>query len=252
MLRTADQDRPLPNSEALSEVITAYQRLNEAESSRIGDLLHKSSLILSMPDPLSSDCDFGVHEWLRGRREENYSAWLAWCLKQLRPCEIAEVLGLDVSPIPEEDQDFPTASREVAVPAGEDGQTGRLDILLHLTPGAVVAVEVKMGSADSARVLKHEGYMASLRLRFPEKERFCVLVATDGNKREYHGFQLIPWRHVTLGLRRRMAVVRERAGIVHAAMLGGFLSAVERNLLGLDVTGPAQLAWYLEEFVEGR
>jgi hypothetical protein len=170
----------------------------------------------------------------------------------LRPAEIAEVFALDISADPEEDPDFPTASCEVPVPAGEDGRTGRLDILLGMAPGAVVAVEVKTGSADFARVLKHEGSVKSLERKFPEKDRFYVLVATDGTEREYHGFQLIPWRHVTLALRRRMPAVRDRAGVVQAAMMAGFISAMERNLLELAATGPAQLACYLEEFVGGR
>ena len=242
--------RDVRDAGVLGEIIAAYDRLSTAEGKRIESLFSESSKILNMADPLK--VDLGVHEWLKGRKEENYSAWLAWCLRQLRPSEVLEVLRLEVPDQVDEQPDYPAAWCEYPVSAGEVGKTGRLDILLEVTSAKIVVLEVKTGSADAARVLKHEGYVASLEKLFPDAERFFVLVATDGSQSEYHGFQLLPWRNVTLSLRRRIPAVRERVGIVQAAMVAGFVGAVERNILGLDRVDYAQFARYLEEFVEAQ
>ena len=81
-----NQEQVVPDADVLRDVISAYHRLGAAEGERIESLFSESSVILNMADPLK--VDLGVHEWLRGRKEENYSAWLAWCLRQLRPSEV--------------------------------------------------------------------------------------------------------------------------------------------------------------------
>ena len=64
-----------------------------------------------------------------------------------------------------------------------------------------------------------------------------MLVAVDARERDYEGFAPLLWADLSTGLRRMLPSVRDRIGVVAAAMIVAFLSAVEVNLLNLARPG---------------
>lgn len=236
----------IPSSGKLIQLANAFDRLNKTESKNELETLAKSSRVLGFPDPLGTD--LGVHDWLWRKREENYSAWLAWSLRQLTPTAALFALGLENPEGFQCESGFPTARCEVPVFSGHKGRPGRIDIVLSLAADMVVAIEVKMGSADdpSSDCPKQAGYVESLRRMYPKCKRRHVLIAVEGEQEEYFGFALRDWRSVALSLRSQVPQVRSAQGEIQAAMLLGFIGAVERNLL--DLYG-VRLTRYLEGFL---
>jgi hypothetical protein len=64
-------------------MIAASRQLFTEQAERLKTLLAESNERLKpLGDPLS--IDFGVHRWLAGEREEAYSDWLEWIIKQIK------------------------------------------------------------------------------------------------------------------------------------------------------------------------
>jgi hypothetical protein len=129
--------------------------------------------------------------------------------------------------------------REAFVKEGTPGREGRIDILLHFgePEKALLGVEVKTWDESYE---KQRGYLESLRKRCPQAE--CVLVAIPAVPADKcFGFGMRRWQDVSVALRREIArYVGSRDSI--AAMMCGFVAAVEQNLLQFG-TVAARRAW---------
>ena len=76
-------------------MIEAAEPVLLENSRRLKTLLERSNETLSpLSDPLLED--YGVHEWLSRSREEAYSDWLAWVLRQIKePRDVLRLLDID-------------------------------------------------------------------------------------------------------------------------------------------------------------
>jgi len=99
----------------------------------------------------------------------------------------------------------------------------------------VLVVETKVGHADRSDTAKQYGYAEWLKMQ--EGETYPILLASDGDKREYDGdFRLLKWAELCLALRRLVMKLCANERIVLAAMTLAFVGAVEQNLLGFSIT----------------
>ena len=226
-------------------------------------LTASSRRLRPLADPLA--VDLGAHRWLAGGREEVYSDWLHWVVGRLLvPAQLFDLLrlprpaGFDArTPRP------PQVRREVPVPHGHPGRSGRLDLVVTY-PGAAVVLEVKVAAADAADTAKQRGYTTWLDGR-RDAYTAAVLVATAADEDVYEGFRFLSWADLCVGLRRQaVAFVRERR-VVEAAMTLAYAGAVEQNLLKLPGPGraggrsavvahrlEAHLRWWLECVISDR
>jgi hypothetical protein len=193
------------------------------EKNRLRELLTKSNQALSpFGDPLA--VDFGTHRWLHASREEAYSDWLAWGLVQLRdPSSIYRLFGAT----PPVGHSGPIEiHREYSLQSGHSGLRGRADIIVKCNKTEVLMIEVKLGSADAADVIKQMGYSASV-----PKSVIKVLLAKDGTELLYAGgFYLRRWDEFAIAARAMLCDV-DVCHPVSRAMWLGFIGAVEQNLL---------------------
>jgi hypothetical protein len=188
-------------------------------------------------DPLDDPfcVDLGAHRWLAGEHEEAYSDWLQWVIEQFdQPAAVFELFGLEkkTSVSLASANRHPKVEREVPVDRGHSDRTGRLDLLISYPDEARLVVEVKKGNADKADTKKQAGYKKWLD-RQPEPCKESVLLATEGDKGTYEGFEFVAWHDVCVRLRRIAAEwVREKWCAV-AALTLAFVGAVEQNLLSM-------------------
>lgn len=209
-----------------------------APEARVTELLHESSLLLTpLGDPLLTD--LGGHRWLASAREEAYSDWLQWVLCQVpHPADVFRLFRLTE---PEGARSWPTGppevGREVTVPKGHAGSTGRLDVVVRCRGRALLVLELKAGTADAADTVKHAGYGEWLGAQ-PEGYKGAVLIATDAASEDYGGFRFVSWADVCLGLRRLARRDCRTGRVVAAALTLAFVGAVEQNLLGFHAPGP--------------
>jgi hypothetical protein len=199
-------------------------------------LLEESDRSLApLGDPLR--VNLGLHRWLRKEREEAYSDWLNWILQQLKTDEILNVLGISDFLAPHLEQPVsiaalmqrckakPNCDREVVI------QRGRLDIVIRFGNDALIVIEVKKSSAEDANTAKQKDYTTWIHgQRVPYRS---VLLVVDASDEDYKGFEPLRWDSFCVALRQMLPNIRERLGIVATAMFVAFISAVERNLLGL-------------------
>jgi hypothetical protein len=131
--------------------------------------------------------------------------------------------------------------REAFVEEGASDCEGRIDLLLCFgePEQALLGVEVKTWDESYE---KQRGYLSSLRKLCPGAE--CVLVAIpEVPPACLHGFELRRWQDVSMALRREIAAYvagHDRDSI--AAMMCGFIAAIEQNLLEFETTA-ARRAW---------
>ncbi|NHM26190.1 hypothetical protein G7K71_04070 [Desulfofundulus sp. TPOSR] len=93
-------------------------------------------------------------------------------------------------------------------------------------------------SAEEADRNKNQGYKQWLDSQ-PIPLRKAYLVATDGAERLYEGgFELLTWGDICHRLRHLIPELVAEGRLVLAALVGGFVGAVEQNLLGVP-----SLAW---------
>ncbi len=236
----APQRLSRPDWSAVEALIDAAQPRFLENSTTLRELLERSRVQLKFTDPLL--CDLGVHRWLAKDREESYSDWLAWVLRQLGDRDaILRVLGVNREFRSLCSGSFCRVEREVFVEEGASDCEGRIDILLWFgqPEQAVLGVEVKTWDKSYE---KQRGYLRSLRRLCPNAE--CVLVAIpEVPPDSLHGFELRRWQDVSMALRREIAayvVGHDRDSI--AAMMCGFVAAIEQNLLEFETTA-ARRAW---------
>lgn len=193
---------------------------------RIRSLLDRSSRALfPLGDPLSED--FGSHRWLKGKREEVYSDWLAWTLEQLpSPGHIAELFQLQ---LPVKYSGKISVRREIWVPKGHHEQTGRIDLVVEVGDQWMIIIEVKMGSAELADTQKQRNYLRSRKAKSASK----ILLALSGASPTYEKFSLRQWRDLCILLRRMMPELK-KAGLtlIQRTMILSFVGAIEQNIIG--------------------
>lgn len=211
---------------AAVRMIDAVRPKLEADARRLRELLEQSRKILApLGEPF--DLDLGLHRWLDGEREEAYSDWLEWVVRQARTA--GRVFGLFGQELP---KDIPhgavlTTKREVCVEEGHEEYGGRLDLVVYYDDRALLVIEVKKGDADSADTGKHVGYKKSHPLATH------VLLANAGELADYEGFQFCTWADTCIAM-RHLAVDLKNQEIMAAAMVLAFVAAVEQNLLGFS------------------
>lgn len=77
----------------LAALLDAYGRRSRAQYDTL--LSASDRFFAPLSDPLR--CDLGLHDWLALEREESYSKWLHWTLKQFAECGmLGEILDLPV------------------------------------------------------------------------------------------------------------------------------------------------------------
>jgi hypothetical protein len=195
-------------------------------------LIESRTKLAPLEDPF--DIDLGLHRWLSADREEAYSDWLEWVIRNTAsPEEVFDLFGLPKPP-PEviACRKF-EVRRELCVPHGHESQEGRLDLVIRFGDKAIIVVEVKKGDADCADTIKHGGYGQWLAdQNYPLKH--AILLATDAEDEDYSDFTFISWSRVCIGMRRLAVHHCKKHRMVTAAMTLAFVAAVEQNLLGFS------------------
>lgn len=215
----------------VGRMIVAAKQYSCAFEDTLRELLDRSDCVLQpLKDPLHAD--MGLHRWLAAEREEAYSDWLAWILQQLDARSVLHLLNVDTEELARECDGLPVViEREVCIPSG------RLDILVRIGEMVLVLIEVKTTSADSAETAKQRGYCEWLATQsIPIRPR-PLLIAIEASEQDYDGFSPLLWADLAVCLRQLLPNVMGSLGIVRAAMIVAFLSAVEVNLLDLARPG---------------
>lgn len=225
-------------------------------------LSESNELMRPLEDPFLTD--FASNLQLANKREEVYSDWLAWILREISDLtQICKVFGLPDSRVCDYVGKPLRVRREYGVAHGHAGHTGRLDIVVVCGGDIVVVVEMKLISSREADTAKQIGYSKSLNAQSPTAI-YKVLVANDrGESRASGNFQVIPLGRLCRGLRGLVAKLVRQERIVLSALILGFVGAVEQNLMGLSAQGlkpiyqgqsvpfEAKTIEYLKSTVEG-
>ena len=147
-LRTS-RTLPVAKWAAATRMIAAVRPKMEADAKRLQVLLEQSrEKLLPLGEPF--DLDLGLHRWLDAEREEAYSDWLEWVVRQAKTAtNIFGLFGIDLP------DDLPKDAilhvrREVRVAHGHADHEGRLDLVVALGDQVVLVIEVKKGDADHA------------------------------------------------------------------------------------------------------
>lgn len=253
-----------PDWSAVEFLIEAAQPrlLEEARAFRI--LLERSTTRLKLTDPLL--CELGIHRWLD--KETAYSDWFAWVLERLAdPSQVLRILGVEGSRW-QVCRGLPCwVRREAQLTKGLSGSKGQIDLLIGFGEGprALIGVEVK---TYDQQFRKQRGYSEALRELCPPCSE-GILIADPKHVRgdNLWGFRLQEWRKVSIELRRAVAWWFDPDGHgsndqATAAMILGFVAAIEQNLLGMTAAAarrawqgkpilfPQAMAEYLREFLE--
>jgi hypothetical protein len=200
-------------------------------------------------------------------REEIYSDWLEWLVRQLPTIgDVFDVLGIrKPEDIASNTLVTFSTNREAWVKLPHWESFRRLDLVIRSSGRVLVLIEVKKTSADWAEVEKQRDYAEWSKLQ-PESNKYLILLAKEGQRPEYFGFQLRTYRDVCLALREKVPrlIQKQHMTIATGALVLGYVGAVEQNLLGLSSTAARRvikgeevptagdLADYLEHFLEKR
>lgn len=226
--RTANSDW-----DSVSNVIRAAEADSVKQELELRRLLKESDARLegeSLCDPLRAG--LGLNRWLRKEREEAYSDWLEWVLRQVQALprgawNVLWVLGVPEEEIPiAADGNLLEIKREFCIP------DRRLDLLLFLAGALAVVVEVKKYSAEVSQTEKQEPYFEWLQARDCIWKK-AILLVTDAVEETSHHFSRLRWRELCARLRSLLPVIAQHCGTVKAAMVVAFIGATEMNLLGL-------------------
>jgi hypothetical protein len=204
-------------------------------------LTRSNELLRPLADPLTAD--YGAHRWLAAGREEAYSDWLEWVIRQVRtPKSIFRILGIESREALADCSDAPlTVGRELPVPHGHPDREGRLDLWIRVEGKAVLVVEVKKWDADRADTAKQAGYWKWLSAQ-GEHYKYAILLAGEGSEEIYDGsFRFLSWSSLCAGLRRHAPQLCAEGKVIAAAMILAFVGAVEQNLLGFSAPKPADV-----------
>lgn len=223
------------NWDSVSNIIRAAETDSSKQELELRRLLNESDARLgavSLCDPLHAG--LGLNRWLREEREEAYSDWLEWVLRQVQALprgawHVLWVLGVPEKEIPvaADGKSF-EINREFCIP------DRRLDLFLSLVGALAVAVEVKKYSAEVSQTKKQAPYFEWLQQQDSIWKK-AILLVTDAEEETSHSFARLRWSELCARLRALLPVIAQRCGTVNAAMVVAFIGAAETNLLGLVV-----------------
>jgi len=233
-----------------------FLRCLKERSQEAKELAEASSSLLSpFGEPLMQ-ADLAFLRWVSGQHENSFSDWLAYVLdNQMTNGEIADLLGVNAFLHDREKNLRPLhVQREPWVRSGHENSSGRVDVLVQCTQEAIIVIETKRGSAESADTRKQQGYYRSLQRQ--GTRLYCILLVTQANEAVVDHFNVVFWRDFTLRLRRWVSARSGDRSIPHTylAILLGFVSAVERGILGLSLENAVpstETIDYLRDFVKG-
>jgi hypothetical protein len=257
----ASRIRRVPNWKDVSDLVLAARQKLAGDRERLMRLLTESRRRLGpLEDPF--DVDLGLHRWLAPEREESYSDWLEWIVRQIKdPAQVFSLFALPGPPARVIDCPECEVQRECCIPYGHPDQEGRLDLVIRYGDKALVVVEVKKSDAEGADTLKHDGYRRWLTEQTAQ-HKFPVLLALSGEEADYEEFRLVSWASVCVEMRRLAVYLCKQDRLMTAAIVLAFVAAVEQNLLGYsagvvqgickgDVTlFNSAIVDHLEEFIE--
>lgn len=217
----------------VSRMIEVARDKLAGDAKRLRTLLNESRRRFApLEEPF--DVDLGLHRWLDAEREEAYSDWLEWVVRQARDSEqVFRLFHLQSPPKGVIGSQPPEVKREHCVPYGHSGQEGRLDLVIRFGDEALIVVEVKKGDVDSADTDKQIGYK-----KWVEEQacryKYSVLLGASAAEETYEGFESRTWATVCLEMRRLAVEFCEEHRVMTAAIVLAFVGAVEQNLLGFS------------------
>jgi hypothetical protein len=227
---STSRSRGVANWESVRRMIKAAGEKLAGDRERLRNLLTESRMRLApLEDPF--DIDFGLHRWLRAEREEAYSDWLDWVIRQMPgPRQVFELFGLDPPEAVLECREW-DVQRECCVPHGHQDHEGRLDLVIRFGDKAIIVVEVKKGDAEGADTEKHCGYNIWIEEQNCGHKR-AVFLAASAEEEVYEGFSYCSWATVCVEMRRLAISICREGRVTAAAIVLAFVAAVEQNLLG--------------------
>jgi hypothetical protein len=232
----------------VEQIINEAKPLQEYARKEFKRLLDESNEQL---DPLkdSFKIDYGVHRWLKSKREEVYSDWLAWILEQIKnePKEILKLLNCDQNT---QFNGVVEIKREKSF-AATDGDDGRLDIEVCSGTAVHLIIEVKT----------HEPNQVELKKQLQKQKRSCkanqyIILAPSIEYDDIQGWTPITWKTLCIALRNMAVEMVQEKRISEAAMVLSFVGAVEQNILGFPsdsdhVPRTSAEVDYLQETLKG-
>jgi len=218
-------EREASGWDALERMCVAATNLKSSDlGAREAQLNASSARLAPLEDPFSAD--FGLHRWLTDEREESYSDWLHYAVRELR--EPALVYGLfGLRPPASLSRSTPAVRREYPVEHGSADRSGRIDLLIQYAGAPPLVIEAKVTTAEGADTAKQSGYAKAI------GQCDKVLLVTDAGSRESDGgFRVLRWLDVAKQLRRLVPRLCCDRRTVPAAMLLAFAGSIEQNLCG--------------------
>ena len=239
--------------QAADDLLRIAKTADRLASDRLGKALAKSNETLRpLVDPLA--IDLGAHRWLSSEREEAYSDWLEWILKQIaEPRWILKLFGVrDGMVLAECASERPDINREVKILDGH----GRLDLLIRFGNRLLVVVEIKTKLFDEDDVLeqlkKYELWILD-----QHQETFATFIAVEPSQFSRQTlFEPLQWRELALRIReqaRQWVSTGNGKDLLCASMSLAFCGAVEQD--SLRFSGKQMLfrtllsTEYLEEWI---
>ena len=223
----------IPDWTPLHRMIELAREKLAGDAERLRSLLAESRKWLSpLEDPF--DSDLGLHRWLQPDREEAYSDWLEWVLRQAKtPAQLFRLFNLGDPPSAVAGLERFEIEREACIPHGHEDQEGRLDLAIRYRDIAIIVVEIKKGNAEGADTVKHGGYNRWLESQ-SHRCKYRVLIAASAEEATYDDFRFLSWGAVCVEMRRLAVDVCKDGRVTQAAMILAFVAAVEQNLLGFS------------------
>lgn len=266
MGRKFNQPMAIPDWGRVKPFIESCQNFLEDLKKETKTLLEKSSKQLyPFQDPFC--IDLSSNKWFAGSREEGYSDWLAWIIRQLKDHSLVfRLLDIpdDESMLKECEGINPDVKREEGVKKGHEGQEGRLDITIRYQSKLLIHVEVKVVSAEEAGagLDKNKGYIESLEKKDREvKKKQHRLLVTESQETSYdYEFEgkkiklfVLKWADICIKL-RNMVLEKQMEQPLVASLILSFAGAVEQNLLGLSNINKAyfdsRTFYYIKKFLK--
>ncbi len=194
------RSRDVPSWAPLRRMIDVAREKLAGDRDALQNLLNESRKKL---DPLEDpfDVNLGLHRWLEDEREEAYSDWLEWVVRQMPgPKQVFELFDLNPPEAVLECHEW-EVRREYCVPHGHPDQAGRLDLVIRFGDKAIIVVEVKKADAEGADTAKHCGYNRWIeKQNYPHK--YPVLLAASAEEEVYENFPFRSWATVCVEMRR--------------------------------------------------
>jgi hypothetical protein len=207
---------------AIVNALVPVSQLARVKFIELYDISRKRLLPLS--DPL--DAQFFLHRQLDSSREEVYSDWLHWIFEHIKEAElIGSVLKSEVIT---QAAGTLQIDREVGVPHGHHGKTGRLDLVFRQGTDWLSVIEIKTRAYVEEDLKKHRGYRKSVE----SGQTDFIFLAIDPPGIDLESFRFVSWATVCIELRRIAPNLLGPGEILGTAMMLAFVGAVERNLLG--------------------